>query len=102
MCSPSRLTPHSSDNAAGFCGSLEPVQAEPLNQVRAEQLLLLVARELEDPAAAGDDPPVLVADHERGVRRGVVVVHQLEQKPEAAALAGDRHVVDLLEPVVVD
>src|SRR5438105_419624 len=81
---------------------LEAAEPEPVDDVRPEQLLLSVADELEDTAAGGEDPSFLVADDEAGVRRGVVVVHQLEEEAESAALAGDRDVVELLQPVVVD
>ena len=61
-----------------------------------EELRLAVTRQLEDAAAARQDSSFRVADDEPGVRRRVVVVHQLEQEAEPAALAGDGHVVDLL------
>src|SRR4051794_27803759 len=80
----------------------EPAQAEALDDVAAEQILLREARELEHAATGRDDPSLLVADHEAGARRRVVVVHQLEEEAEATPLARDGHVVDLLQPVVVD
>src|SRR5207248_8576281 len=80
----------------------EAAQPEPLDDLRADQLLFRIAGELEDPAATGDDAGVAVADDEAGVRGGVVVVHQLEEEPEPAAVAGDGDVVELLEAVVVD
>src|SRR5207302_1702095 len=81
---------------------LEAVEPEAFNDVGAEQFLLAVADELEDAPPGREDPALLVADDEAGVRRRVVVVHQLEQEAEPAALAGDGDVVDLLQPVVVD
>src|SRR5207245_582141 len=81
---------------------LEPGQPEAIDDVRPEQLLLSESGELEDAAPAGEDPSLLVADHEPGVRRRVVVVHQLEEESEATALAGDRDVVELLDAIVVD
>src|SRR5439155_23936114 len=77
-------------------------EVEALQEVGAEQFLLAVAHELEDASPGREDPSFLVADDEPRVRRRVVVVHQLEQEAEPAALAGDGHVVDLLQPVVVD
>src|SRR5207237_10459455 len=58
--------------------------------------------QLEDAAPGREDPTLLVADDEARVRRRVVVVHQLEEEAEAAVVARDRHVVELLAPVVVD
>ena len=43
--------------------------------------------ELPDPAPDADHAGVPVQDHERRVRRGVVVVEQLEQEAEPAPLA---------------
>ncbi len=68
----------------------------------ADQILFPEAGELEDAAPTRDDPRFPVADDQAGIRRGVVVVHQFEKEGEAAALTGDRDVVELLEPVVVD
>src|SRR5439155_11786922 len=45
--------------------------------------------QLEDAAAGGEDPARLVTDHETRARSRVVVVHQLEEKAETAAVAGD-------------
>ena len=47
-------------------------------------------RELARAAAGADEPALLVEDEEGGVRRGVVVVEQLEQEAEPAALAAPR------------
>src|SRR5205807_8748005 len=80
----------------------ETVEPEAIDQVGAQQLLLAVAHELEDASTRREDPSLLVADDEPGVRRRVVVVHQLEQEAEPAALARDGNVVDLLQPVVID
>src|SRR4029450_2758400 len=82
--------------AAG--GSLQP---ERVHDVPADQLRLLVARQLEDAAARGEHPRVAIADDEAGARRGVVVVEELEQEPEAAPLAGRRLVEQALAAVVV-
>src|SRR5438093_10485663 len=81
---------------------LEPRQTEAVDGVRPEQLLLAKAGELEDATPAREDPAFAVADDEPSVGRRVVVVHQLEEEAEATALAGDRDVVQLLYPVVVD
>src|SRR5947209_14428657 len=80
----------------------EAGETQALDDVTAEQVGLGVAGQLEHSTSGGDDATLLVTDDEARVRRGVVVVHQLEQEPEAAALACDRDVVDLLQPVVVD
>ena len=64
MCSPSRRTPHSSASAAGFCSVSNPLSPNRLDEVGPEELLLAVARELEDSAPTREDSPVLVADHE--------------------------------------
>src|SRR4029450_11678479 len=80
----------------------EPGEPEAVDGLRAEELLLAEASELADAPPAREDAAVAVADDEPGVRPGVVVVHQLKEEPEPAALAGDRHAVDLLETVVVD
>src|SRR3982750_1661168 len=72
-----------------LCGvalGLESAQPEALDDVRPEQVLFAVPRQLEDPAAACENPRLRVADDEACVRRRVVVVHQLEQEAEAAAL----------------
>src|SRR5437867_195873 len=51
----------------------------------------------------GDEEAAGVADDHAGRRRGVVVVHQLEEEAEAAAVAADgRGVGQALAPVVVD
>src|SRR5581483_9469213 len=81
---------------------LEPLQSEGADDVGAEHVLLAPAAQLEDAAAEGEDPALLVARDEAGRRRRVVVVHQLEEEPEPAAVAGDRFVVEALEPVGVD
>src|SRR5512133_2883688 len=81
---------------------LEPGQAKALDDVGTEELLLAVPRQLEDAAPAREDAAIPIADDEAGVRGRVVVVQQLEEEPEPAALARDRHVVQLLEAVVVD
>src|SRR6266540_6823627 len=82
-----------------------PVEAgepERLDDVAAHQLLLAEAGELEHVPAAREHPGLLVADDESGPRGGVVVLEQLEEKAEAAALARDRLVGQPFAPVVVD
>jgi hypothetical protein len=82
-----------------------PVEArdpERLDHVPAHQVLLAVAGELEDVAPGREHPCVLVAHHEAGVRRRVVVLEQLEEEAEAAAVARDRLLRQALHPVVVD
>src|SRR5206468_10947580 len=77
-------------------------EAEPLDEVAPHQVLFLVARELEDALARGEDAGVLVADDEaRGLRR-VVVVQQFEHEAEAALVAGRRLLREALAAVVVD
>src|SRR5207302_9149962 len=67
------------------------------------QLALVEAGQLEDTAAGREDATVGVADDHAGAGRRVVVVHQLEQEAEAAAVAADRRRVgQALAPVVVD
>src|SRR5207302_1422319 len=80
----------------------EAAQAEALDDVAAEQRILRVAGQLEDAAPTREHASLLIAHDEAGVRGRVVVVHQLEEEAEAAVMAGHRHVVELLEPVVVD
>src|SRR6185437_9890913 len=86
----------------GVLALLEPVQRKTLDDVVPHQLSLAPAGQLEDPAARSEDPPIAVADDEPGVRARVVVVHQLEQKAEAAAPARDRLGRHSLEAVDVD
>src|SRR5215212_5450197 len=66
------------------------------------QIVVAVARELEDPPADGEDAPGRVADDEPGRRRRVVVVHQLEEEPESAAAALNGLVRKALESVEID
>src|SRR3954447_10446710 len=63
------------------------LQAEHLVDRAPDDLLLLEAGELERAAAGADRPALLVAHEEGRVRRGVVVVEQLEEEREAAPLA---------------
>src|SRR5437764_1002847 len=74
----------------------------PVEERRFSFVQELDADGLEDASPGGEDPSFLVADDEPCVRRRVVVVHQFKQEAEPAALAGDGHVVDLLQPVVVN
>ena len=53
--SPRRRTPHSSASSAGFSIGCEATQTEALDDVAPQEILLAVAGELEDAAAAGDD-----------------------------------------------
>src|SRR5207247_2860749 len=75
---------------------------ERLDDVAAHQLLLTKAGELEHVTAAGEHARVPVADDEPGPGRRVVVLEQLEEEAEAAALARDGLVGQPLAPVVVD
>src|SRR3954454_3957182 len=59
-------------------------QAEHLGDRTADDLLVVKAGQLEGAAPAGDDLALLVAGEERRVRRGVVVVEELEQEAEPA------------------
>ena len=87
--SPSRRTPHSSASGDRALALLEAAEAEGLDDVLAHQVAFAVARQLEDAAARGEDATVLVAGDKPGVRGRVVVVQQLEEEPEPAALARD-------------
>jgi len=82
--------------------ALEPGQPERLDHVAPHQLLLAEAGELEHVPPAREDARVAVADDEARAGRRVVVLEQLEQEPEPAALARDRLLAQALAPVVVD
>ena len=98
----SRRTPYARASFAGLRSSVEPGEAEAGDDVGADEIRLRPARELEDAAADGEDPALLVADDEAGGRRRVVVVLQLEQEAEAALVACDGLVVEALLAVDVD
>src|SRR2546425_5158744 len=51
---------------------LETAEPEPLDDVRAEELLLGIPGDLEDAPPGGENPRIGVADDEAGVRRRVV------------------------------
>src|SRR5262245_32072851 len=87
------------DRALALLVAVEP---ECLHDVLPHQLALAVAGQLEDAAAGGDEAAGVVARDEARVRRRVVVVEQLEQEPEAAALARDCLAQQTLPPVVVE
>ena len=67
--------------------ALEPGQPERLINIASHQLLLAEAGELEHVPPARDDAGVPVTDDETRARRRVVVLEQLEQEAEPAALA---------------
>src|SRR5207237_10656448 len=73
-----------------------------LDDLRAEQRLLRIPRQLEEAAPAREDAAALVADDHSRARSRVVVLHQLEQEAESAAGACDRLVEQALLAVVVD
>ena len=81
---------------------LEAGEAERVDHVLAHQIAFAVARQLEDAAAGGEDARSAVAGDEPGVRRRVVVVEQLEEEAETAALTGDGLVQQALAAVVVE
>jgi hypothetical protein len=65
-------------------------QAEHVAHRPTDDALVVETGQLERAAAAADDAALGVADEESGVRGGVVVVEQLEQKSEAAPRAALR------------
>ncbi len=86
---PLTRTSHSRAVARWSTPSLE-AQTERLLQRLADRGLGAQAGELERATAAIDDPSLRVAREERGGRRRVVIVEQLEQVGEPAFLASAR------------
>src|SRR6266508_6386625 len=80
----------------------EPGELEGVHHLLAENVLLLVAAELEHPASKREYAPLGVADDEPRCRRRVVVVHELEEKAEAAVAAGHCLFGEALDSVEVD
>src|SRR5206468_6994696 len=58
-----------------------------LGHLAAQQILLAVTSELEDALARRENPALLVADNEAGVRPRVVILCQLQEKAETATPA---------------
>src|SRR5207244_13073765 len=73
-----------------------------LGHAPAEEVLLPVARQLEDAVAGCEHSRLLVADDEARVRAGVVVVEQLEEEAEAAVVARRRIGAEAFSGVDVD
>src|SRR4051812_15926290 len=90
------------DRDLGRAVALEAGDPERLDHLAADQILFAVAGELEDVAAAGEHAGLVVADQEAGARRRVVVLEQLEEEAEPAAVARDRLLGQALAAVVVD
>src|SRR4051795_3205765 len=65
-------------------------QSEHVADRAADDPLGVEARELARPTAGADQLALLVGDEERGIRRRVVVVEQLEQEAEPASRAAAR------------
>ena len=101
-CSPSWRTPHSSATATGFSPSSKPSRPSAVHDMAADQVALLVAGELEEPRPIARTRASWSQTTKPGRRRRVVVVHQLEQEAEAAAVARDGLVEQALAAVVVD
>src|SRR3954464_14458665 len=74
-------------------------QSEHVADRAADDPLGVEARELARATAGADQPALLVGDEERGVRRRVVVVEQLEQEAEAAVRAAARAVAKACGPL---
>src|SRR6266540_2428988 len=82
---------------------LETGDPKCVDELLAHQVALAVPGQLEDAAAEREHAAFPVAHHEARRGRRVVVVHQLEEEPEAAAVAADRLAVEqALEAVGVD
>src|SRR5262249_37028414 len=64
-------------------------QIEARHHLTPHQLVFSISRQLENAAPGRQDTTLLVADDEPSVGRRVVVVEQLEQESETAAVAGD-------------
>ena len=86
--SPSRRTPHSRES------SERVLPVVPAGSARSASMTSFPSTSFswypvssEDAAADGEDARLRIADDEAGARRGVVVVHQLEQEAEAAVAA---------------
>src|SRR5581483_835747 len=61
---------------------LEALEPEGGDHLGTHHVLLVPAAQLEDAAAEREDPALLVARDEARGRRGVIVVHQLEEEAE--------------------
>jgi hypothetical protein len=70
------------------------VQPENVLHLAADDLLVGEPGELARAAAAADHAALLIADEERGVRGGVIVVQELEEEAEAALGAALRLVAE--------
>ena len=88
-CLSSTRTPHSSAVADVVVPVLE-LEAEHVLHGAADHVEVAQPGELAGAAAGADQPALLVEDEERGVGSRVVVVEQLEQEAEPAALAALR------------
>src|SRR5207248_7214356 len=77
-------------------------QNEAVHDLSAHQLVLSVTRQLEDAPSGGENPALLVADDKAGTGSRVVVVQQLEQEAEPAAVTRDRLPGQAFLAVVVD
>src|SRR5207342_3342886 len=86
----------------GVLDALAAVQAERVDEIAPDQLGLLVAGQLEDALAGGEHASIAIAHDEARAWGGVVVVHELEQEPEPAALTRGGLVEQTLAAVVVD
>ena len=75
---------------------------ERLDHVLAEHVLLLVTRQLENPAPQREHPALRVADDEARARRRVVIVEELEQEAESAVPALRRPAGEAVHAVDVD
>src|SRR5262245_41501595 len=83
-------------DGADMVGPAFEVEPEDLADLATHDLLVREPGELPCAPAAADDAPGLVADEESGVRRGIVVVQQLEEETEAALGASARLVPEPL------
>src|SRR5918998_1649435 len=90
------------DGDLGRIRPVERVEAESLRHLAPEEVVFREAGQLEEAPAHGDDTAIVVADDERGRRPRVVVVHELEQEPEATARAPDRLMRQTVTAIVVD
>ena len=82
---PSLRTPHSRTTSIGD----DVRERERLDDVATDEIGVAVPGQLEDAAPGREDARVAVADDEAGLGRRVVVLEQLEEKPERAAPALD-------------
>ena len=70
--------------------ALVELEVEHVVHRTADHVEVTEPGELARAAACADQASLLVEDEERRIRSRVVVVEQLEQEPESAALAGLR------------